>query len=79
LNEHVYILKMGFCVMSENVVLGEDSFVLFLPLLPTCCAMNWCTLAFDWTISKKFAASLLPGPQNFTMVDVISDMYELIP
>ena len=49
----------------------------------TLCAANWYTLfwqvAFDWTISEKFAASLIPGQQNFTMVDVISDACQLIP
>jgi len=44
-----------------------------------CCELVHChfTNCFDRTISEKFAASLFPGQQNFTMVDVISDTCQL--
>jgi len=49
----------------------------------TWCAANWYTViwqvAFDWTISEKFTASLFPGQQNFILADVISDTCQLIP
>ena len=38
-NECVFcVLKIEFCAMSENPFL-------FLPPLPTCCVVNWCTLS----------------------------------